>query len=61
MLIGILIIALFVLISWRDWHNAPRCNWCGSKHYGRCMFNPRAGKVLANTNDGHFNYCDPNK
>lgn len=60
-----LIILLFILVmgivQWRDYKQSPECHWCQSRHRGRCIFNPRAGRVFANTRDGHFDYNDPNQ
>lgn len=44
-----------------DYRRQPRCSWCRLRHYGRCIYNPRAGRFWANVNDGHFDYHDPNK
>ena len=53
-----LIVAVVVLYAQRS--KDPMCKWCTCKHKGRCMWNPRSGKILANINDGYFNYEDPN-
>lgn len=47
-------------VAWEQ-HLMIRCHWCGVKHRGRCIYNPRAGRLFANTNDGYFDYDDPNK
>ena len=54
------IILLCIGLGIRDYKNSPYCNWCNSRHYGRCIFNPRAGKIFSNTNDGYFDYNNPN-
>ena len=54
-------VLLLIATQIRDYRNKPMCKWCHSRHRGRCIFNPRAGRVFANTNDGHFNYDDPNQ
>lgn len=55
-----LVVVLLVLVQVRDYQRSPLCRWCQVRHRGRCIYNPRAGRVFANTNDGHFNYDDPN-
>lgn len=54
-------ILLIIARNIQDYQNDPYCNWCHSRHRGRCMFNPRSGRILANVNDGYFDYNDPNK
>jgi hypothetical protein len=44
-----------------DYKHSPFCNWCQMRHRGRCIFNPRSGRMFANTQDGHFDYDDPNQ
>lgn len=56
-----LCIAFVIIYSIYDHKNSPYCKWCESRHYGRCIFNPRSGKIFANTDDDHFDYNDPNK
>lgn len=66
---SIIIIILFVpifitilIVSERSkYKNSPLCNWCKRRHYGRCIYNPKSGRFFANTNDGFFDYNDPNK
>lgn len=53
--------ALAILLEVRDYKRRPMCKWCSVRHRGRCVWNPRSGRVFANTNDGHFDYHDPNK
>jgi hypothetical protein len=60
-IIGGIIALGFYKILVIDYKKSPKCKWCKSRHYGRCMFNPRSGKILANVNDGHFDYNNPNK
>lgn len=48
-------------VHYRDYKSTPMCHWCNVRHYGRCMYNPRSGKIMANNNDGQFDYYDPNK
>lgn len=59
--VGIIIIAVVILIACIRHFKSPKCNWCNSRHCGRCMYNPRAGNFFANINDSHFDYNDPNK
>jgi len=56
-----LTIVLFVLAMVYDYRRRPLCHWCDVRHRGRCIYNPRAGRFWANTNDGHFDYEDPNQ
>ena len=56
-----LIVLVVVLASVRDYKRSPLCRWCQVRHRGRCVWNPRARGIWANTNDGHFDYNDPNK
>lgn len=55
------LLALLLLLDSQRREQLPLCRWCNSHHLGRCIFNPRAGRVFANTTDGHFDYNDPNK
>jgi hypothetical protein len=55
------IVAVLVVVAWWNYRRSPACLWCRSRHYGRCIYNPRAGRVFANVNDGHFDFNDPNK
>jgi len=58
----LLSVVLIVGVSeYFDYKRKPMCRWCQSRHRGRCIFNPRAGRFLANVNDGHFDVNDPNK
>lgn len=50
----------FVAASIRDYQRSPMCGWCNVRHYGRCIWNPRAGRLFANVNDGHYDYNNPN-
>lgn len=52
---------VLILVSIRDYQASPMCRWCQARHRGRCMYNPRAGRVVANAHDGHFDYDDPNR
>jgi hypothetical protein len=54
-------IALVVWVQVREYRRSPMCRWCDVRHRGRCIYNPRAGRVFANVNDGHFDYDDPNQ
>ena len=56
-----LVIVIVVLCAIRDYKKSPYCNWCKSRHYGRCMYNPRSGRFFSNCRDGHFDWSDPNK
>ena len=56
-----LIVAVVVLVNICDYQNSPMCKWCSVRHRGRCIWNPRAKGIWANTNDGHFDYNDPNQ
>ena len=65
-IIGILMVSLMVVFlviigQIMDYCRSPLCKWCQSRHRGRCIFNPRSGKLFANTSDGYFDYNDPNK
>lgn len=60
-LVIIVLIGLVAFVNYRDYKQSPKCKWCGSKHYGRCISNPKSGKIFSNCNDGHFDYNDPNK
>jgi hypothetical protein len=55
------IVALVMAANVAAYKQKPLCKWCDVRHYGRCMWNPRAGKVFANVNDGHFDYYNPNE
>jgi len=57
-ILGVIILA--ILLSIKDYQNSPKCNWCKSRHYGRCIYNPKAGKIFSNSNDGHFDFNNPN-
>lgn len=59
---GVLIgaISLIIAVGFKEHANNPDCKWCGGRHKGRCMYNPRSGKILANTKDGYFDYNNPN-
>lgn len=61
----ILFIVLAILVVLKllvyDYFKSPKCKWCKGRHYGRCIFNPRAGKFLANVNDGYYDYHNPNE
>lgn len=57
----VLIVLAVAAVAVMDYRRSPHCRWCNSRHRGRCIFNPRAGRVFANTNDGHFDYDDPNQ
>ena len=59
--IGAFGVALVVLVGWLEYRSSPACNWCQSRHRGRCIYNPRAGRLWSNANDGHFDVNDPNK
>ena len=62
--VTLLVVAMMVLVVWssvREYRNSPMCHWCRTRHRGRCIYNPRSGRMFANTNDGHFDYDDPNK
>ena len=53
-----LMVAIVVLYAQRS--KDPLCEWCTRKHKGRCMWNPRSGKILANINDGFYDHENPN-
>lgn len=53
-------ITILILTQIRDYKKSPKCKWCGARHYGRCIFNPRSGRIFNNRNDGYYNYNDPN-
>lgn len=55
-IMGVFVGIVFLL----DYQHTPKCNWCGGRHRGRCMFNPRAGKIFSNCNDGYFDWNNPN-
>ena len=54
-------IALVVLVGIRDYKKSPKCKWCNGRHRGRCIWNPRSGRIFSNHRDGHFDWNDPNK
>jgi hypothetical protein len=58
---NLVIVVVMLFVAWWNYRQSPRCRWCKSRHYGRCIYNPRSGRVFANVNDGHFDYNDPNK
>ena len=60
-LILVLAFLFLILLEMRDHKKMIQCKWCGCKHFGRCIWNPRSGKVFSNCNDGHFDWNDPNK
>lgn len=53
----VLVLAVFVA----DYRRQPHCRWCDMRHRGRCIWNPRSGRVFANVQDGRFNYDHPNE
>jgi len=53
-------LGVIILARVREYQTDPYCKWCKSRHKGRCMFNPRSGRFLANVNDGFFDYNNPN-
>lgn len=57
----VIMFAILVVSEVVSYRRSPQCHWCQSRHYGRCMFNPKAGRLFANTNDGYFDVNDPNK
>lgn len=57
----VFVLLLVVLVQVREYQQSPLCQWCRSRHRGRCVFNPRSGRLWANANDGHYNYDDPNQ
>lgn len=57
----ILCITLVFLFGIRNYQESPKCKWCNCRHHGRCIWNPRAGRIFSNCNDGHFDWNDPNK
>ncbi len=60
-IIIILAFLFLIFISILDYKKSPYCKWCDSRHRGRCIFNPRAGRFLSNINDGKFDFNDPNE
>mgnify|MGYP000588429760 CR=1 FL=1 len=58
---SVALVAVMVIVAWWSYRTSPACSWCRSRHHGRCIYNPRSGRVFANVNDGHFDYNDPNK
>ena len=60
-LISILGLIFVILLEVYRYKHRPMCHWCNVRHYGRCIWNPRSRGIFANTNDGHFDYEDPNK
>ena len=56
-----LMVVVVAIVQIAEYRRSPFCCWCRSRHYGRCVFNPRSGRVLANVNDGHFRYDDANE
>lgn len=40
-LIIVLAIFLAILIRIKDYKNSPKCKWCGSRHYGKCIYMPK--------------------
>lgn len=57
----LIVIGLIALLATIEHYRAPKCGWCRWRHTGRCIYNPRAGRVFANVNDSRFDYEDPNK
>lgn len=57
------VIGLLFIVGMNWWNNktTPLCSWCQCHHHGRCIYNPRSGRIMANVNDGYFDYYDPNK
>ena len=58
---GIAVALLVLVLAVVEHRRSPACHWCNWRHRGRCIYNPRSGRVFANVNDGHFDYDDPNK
>ena len=58
---SLVMLAVMVALAWWNYRRSPACSWCQSRHFGRCIYNPRSGRVFANVNDGHFDYSDPNE
>lgn len=48
-------------VGFKEEATLPDCKWCHGRHRGRCMWNPRSGRVFSNHNDGYFDINDPNK
>lgn len=61
LIVGAAIVAAVIAAERWRYKNSPHCRWCDSRHFGRCIFNPRSGRIFANVNDGHFDVNDPNK
>ena len=59
--IVVFVVVIVIMAEIADRKTMIKCNWCGVKHRGRCIYNPRAGKFFSNSNDGYFNNNDPNK
>lgn len=59
--VTVFVLGAVVLSQVYEYRHSPHCSWCNGRHYGRCIFNPRAGRIFANVNDGHFDVNDPNK
>lgn len=60
-LIYLAVFAAVIALEVFQYRRRPMCHWCRCRHRGRCIYNPRSGRVFANVNDGHFDYNDPNK
>lgn len=58
-LVGVFLVVLAIAVV--DYRRSPLCRWCNVRHRGRCIWNPRSGRIFANVNDGHFDYNDPNR
>lgn len=61
MIIAILAMAILIFAIYKQSQKMPKCKWCDTNHYGRCVFNPRAGKIFSNHTDDFYDYYDPNK
>jgi hypothetical protein len=58
------IVAFIVLLSalaYIERRRSPECHWCESRHFGRCIYNPRSGRFWSNANDGQFDNNNPNQ
>lgn len=59
-----IVVFVFLVVGvaqWIEWRTLPGCAWCGTRHRGRCIWNPRAGRFWSNANDGYFDINDPNR